>query len=115
MILLANGRQRDVLLVDLAVERIRRVEQRSSDVRLRQEKVRRENVEEPTFRPVRHVIGVRMAPVDVDRDDRDEDRRVDQNQGEEKISSEQRDFERRRRNQIDQEQIKHLQSDENRN
>ena len=83
--------------------------------RFRQEKVRRQNVEEPAFRPVRDVIGVRVTPVDVDRDDRDEDRGVDENQGEEKISAEKRDFERRRRNQIDQEQIKHLQSDENRN
>ena len=79
MILLANGRQGDVFFVGLALERIRLAKHRLSNARFRQEKIRRKDVEEPSFGPVRHAMGVRMAPVNVDRDDRDEDRGVDEN------------------------------------
>ena len=57
---------------------------------------------------------IRMSPMNVQGDDRDEDRSIDQNQGEEKIHSQQRDRQRRRGNQIDQQKVKHLQGDKNR-
>ena len=89
-------------------------EDRRADAWLGHEEKRRNDVEEPSFDPVRHVMGVRMTPVNVQGDDGDEDRSIDQNQSEEKIRAEQRHLDRCRRNEIDQKKIEHLQSDENR-
>jgi hypothetical protein len=104
--------QLQFLVVVVAI-RLRTKDSRT-DARLSHEEQRRNDLEEPSFDPVGHVMRVRMTPMNVQRDDSDEDRRIDQNQGEKKIRAEKRHLDRCRRNQIDQKKIEHLQSNEDR-
>lgn len=86
-----------LMLVFLSLFLFVRLQNRAGDVWFRHEDEWWNDLKEPSFHPCRHVMRIRMSPMDIQGDDRDEDRSIDQNQREEKIHSQQRNGQRRRR------------------